>query len=65
MGNSSVKSHELSASKRRKNRNGTIFLIDPRENNIRREYSFMLCENFYAFIDNLKIFKNESIDKNI
>lgn len=56
MGNSSVKSHELSASKRRKNRNGTIFLIDPRENNIRREYSFMLC-----YVSKLRIFMHLSI----
>lgn len=51
MGNSSVRSHELSASAPQESK-WDVFLIDPRENNIRREYSFMLykqIENFYAY----------------
>lgn len=41
MGNSSVRSHELSASAPQESK-WDVSLIDPRENNIRREYSFVL-----------------------
>lgn len=62
MGNSSVRSHELSASAPQESK-WDVFLIDPRENNIRIFFYTMLykqTENFYTFIDNLKKFTNDT-----